>query len=69
MENEFSGGSDSSFPCISTALGEFFFSIVIEKMAVMDLLSSIPEIGTFFALSFPLFLKKSGRISKVSDRS
>ena len=42
-----------------------------KKVAVMDLLSSIsiPEIGTFFVLSFPLYLKKSGRISKVSGRS
>ena len=57
------------FPLYINCIGRIFFSIVIGKMAVMDLLSSIPEIGTFFALSFPLFLKKSGRISKVSDRS
>ena len=40
-----------------------------KKMAVMDLLSFIPEIETFFVPFFPLYLKKSGRISKVSDRS
>ena len=52
-------------------IGRNLFFMVIKKVAVMDLLSSIsiPEIGTFFVLSFPLYLKKSGRISKVSGRS
>ena len=43
--------------------------MVIEKVAAMDLLSSIPEIGMFFVPFFPLYLKKFGPISKVSDQS
>ena len=40
------------FPLYINCIGRNLFPMVIEKVAVMDPLSSIPESGTFFVLLF-----------------